>query len=690
VQRLDLVTAALRTIEADLYLEAEKGPAGSNAGALTIKGLAGALEKIKDLELGGALDARWTTALQQAAKRLLRREAKTASDLERPAALRIEQLIARRQRDQVGANLDLVWVMCSALGYSGVHDDAAYSALSRYLRAATDAGVARPAAYALARLDSDPRAQRLLGLALELHGATSPLLVQLESLTSRTRSELALDPPKTVEAHLRRGLLLRARGELGAASGLFKRASELDAKSAEAFGRFAEAQVALGNLKNAGQAADKALRLDAKCAVALLARGLARQRGGSLEPALQDLALLCDVDVDNPRSLSRRGLARLSFGDEEGAMSDFQGALLLDSGWGQAWLGRGQLKTAQGKLAAAAADLTQAVELGELEALGARGEVRRGLGDPNGSVADFSRALARSSKDSALWNGRGHSYLAQKNYDLAAKDFETANRLAPREAKYLGSLGKAYYDKGDLKKSANYYAKALEKDQQDPKLWSARGEALLSMGRPGVDRAIKDFDMAIELSPKDAELYQHRGLAYYVKGMGIDAVHDYNKAIELNPGRAEPYKLRAAIWLKERKFKQARDDYERAIKRAPRDAEALLNQAQVHMALKDVESAMGNFNRAMKARPFDGTPYLRRGQALQMQKRYTESLKDFSRALELDDRIKQAYYFRAASHAELKQMPKAMADLATFIKVTPAHPLLRNARALLAKLRRGK
>ncbi len=688
-ERLDRVTAALRAIEGKLYLEAEKPPAGSKRKPATISGLSAALEQISALELGTPLDAEWTGPLQKAAKRLLLREAKEANDVDRPAALKIEQLIARRQRNEVGADLDLVWVVCGALGYSGVHDDVSYAALSRYLCAAADAGVARPAAFALARLDSDPRAQRLLGLALEGYGATSPLVIQLETLTSRTRSQLKLPEPDSAEAHLRRGLLLRARGELGAASGLFKRASELDSKSAEAFGRFAEAQVSLGNVKTAGQAAGKGLKLDPKCAVALLARGLARQREGALEPALQDFEALCEVDVDNPRSLGRRGLARLAFGDDEGAMSDFQRALLFDSGWGQAWLGRGQVMKARGELAAAAADLTQAVELGELAALGARGEVRRGLEDPNGSVADFSRALARSSKDPELWDGRGHSYLSQKNFALAIKDFELAAGLAPREARYQSSLGKAYYTQGDLKKSANYYAQALEKDQQDPKLWEARGKALLSMGRPGVDRAIKDFDRAIELDPKDPELYQNRGLAYLVKGTGIDALEDYKKSIELDPSRAEPYKLRAALWMRERKFQQALDDYGRAIKLAPRDSEALLNQAQAFMALKDAKSAMANFERAIKAKPFDGMPYLRRGQAFQIQARWADSVKDFTKALELDDRIKQAYYWRARSHSELKQMKKAIADLATFIKVTPRHPLLKSARAQLAKLRRG-
>src|SRR5262249_6279407 len=62
------------------------------------------------------------------------------------------------------------------------------------------------------------------------------------------------------------------------------------------------------------------------------------------------------------------------------------------------------------------------------------------------------------------------------------------------------------------------------------------------------DRAIADLDEAIQLRPKLANPYSHRGFAYGKKGDYERAMADLNKAIELDPKYARGHTNRGLIY----------------------------------------------------------------------------------------------------------------------------------------------
>jgi tetratricopeptide (TPR) repeat protein len=72
---------------------------------------------------------------------------------------------------------------------------------------------------------------------------------------------------------------------------------------------------------------------------------------------------------------------------------------------------------------------------------------------------------------------------------------------------------------------------AVEKTKED---YIHRGVAYYGKGQ--FDKAISDYNKAIEINPRDAIPYYNRGLAYGKgKGQFDKAISDYNKAIEINP-----------------------------------------------------------------------------------------------------------------------------------------------------------
>ena len=79
------------------------------------------------------------------------------------------------------------------------------------------------------------------------------------------------------------------------------------------------------------------------------------------------------------------------------------------------------------------------------------------------------------------------------------------------------------------------------------------------------------------------------------------AVEDYNKAIELNPKWAVPYNNRAYCQMKLRNFKEAKKDLDTSLKLSPKAPTTLVNNAGYYWtAKKDKKNMYANLQAAMK------------------------------------------------------------------------------------------
>jgi tetratricopeptide (TPR) repeat protein len=68
------------------------------------------------------------------------------------------------------------------------------------------------------------------------------------------------------------------------------------------------------------------------------------------------------------------------------------------------------------------------------------------------------------------------------------------------------------------------------------------------------DQALKDFNDALKLKPRDPALLTYRGVVYYAKGQADQAMKDFNQALAVDPKFGRAYYQRGMIYENQEKY----------------------------------------------------------------------------------------------------------------------------------------
>jgi tetratricopeptide (TPR) repeat protein len=120
-------------------------------------------------------------------------------------------------------------------------------------------------------------------------------------------------------------------------------------------------------------------------------------------------------------------------------------------------------------------------------------------------------------------------------------------------------------------------------------------EALELQTAGKLKEAIDLYTRVIGKFPKTAEAYNWRGMAYDDLGEDDKAMADFNQAIQLNAAYADAYNNRGELYRKKNQLQQALDDYKRAGEKESAFAEPHYNMALVYEQQKNIPAAIKEF-----------------------------------------------------------------------------------------------
>ena len=222
-----------------------------------------------------------------------------------------------------------------------------------------------------------------------------------------------------------------------------------------------------------------------------------------------------------------RGEAYDNADDSAKAFADFDQAIKLDPQNGHAFSSRGLAYMNKENFDAAIADFDKAIALAPQDPSpwAYEGDALYHSGKSDDALISFAGAIRRDPNWMWPYNDRGELYLDQGNIPLALADFDQVVSLASatpmgwnnrcRARAISGDLDGALADCNQAIKLSAVFVNHMEKSGEV----SAIGDrALVQLKAGHFDLAVSDYDKALALTPKSAEVLYGRGTAKLKSG----------------------------------------------------------------------------------------------------------------------------------------------------------------------------
>jgi tetratricopeptide (TPR) repeat protein len=160
------------------------------------------------------------------------------------------------------------------------------------------------------------------------------------------------------------------------------------------------------------------------------------------------------------------------------------------------------------------------------------------------------------------------------------------------------------------------YMEALEICSSILKIDKKHKEALYKKGRiyalsGDFEKAVKDYDLAIEYYPNCSECFRKRGYFYNSEIQPNEpekAMLDFNTAIELDSLNWKPFSNRAFLFLELGNFDNALKDFNKCVQIAPNNWETYYYRTTFYERNGDYDKAFEDYKIIIKLRPNDPEP----------------------------------------------------------------------------------
>ncbi|NQU67557.1 MAG: tetratricopeptide repeat protein [Candidatus Marinimicrobia bacterium] len=187
------------------------------------------------------------------------------------------------------------------------------------------------------------------------------------------------------------------------------------------------------------------------------------------------------------------------------------------------------------------------------------------------------------------------------------------------------------------------------------------GTALSELGRHS--EAIQNFDISIEMYPKDEDTYYNRGSSYFILGNFSEAIQDYSRAIQIKPVHFAAYNNRGIVYGNMGEIEKAESDFNFVISQDPTNDKAYNNKGLNYYRIGKLPEALDCFSNAIKFNDNLEYAFNNRGQIYLDLDQLELAINDFNQAIQLNFSYLSPFIGRAKVYKKLKLDDLAQKDI---------------------------
>ena len=138
-----------------------------------------------------------------------------------------------------------------------------------------------------------------------------------------------------------------------------------------------------------------------------------------------------------------------------------------------------------------------------------------------------------------------------------------------------------------------------------PSIYVEKGEIYLDQRNP--EKAIENFNKAIELQPNNYSAYFHRGRAYQFIGKFDEAINNYMKAAEIKPKESALYANMGVCYRLKQDYEKSIQNLTKALELRPQFEFAYIQRGLTYVEMKKNDLVINDLKEAERLNPNSGS-----------------------------------------------------------------------------------